>query len=44
VQVRVEHAGVNREIGLITRAGFGMSPAATRFVDLMKKSLPAVTT
>lgn len=44
VQVRVEHAGVNREIGLIKRAGFGMSPAATRFVDLMKKSLPAVTT
>ncbi|MDD1965374.1 LysR family transcriptional regulator [Pseudomonas putida] len=43
VQVRIEHAGVNREIGLITRTGFGLSPAATRFADLMKKSLPAVT-
>lgn len=39
VQVRIEHAGVNREIGLITRTGFSLSPAATRFADLMKKSL-----
>lgn len=38
-QVRVEHAGVNREIGLITRAGFGMSPAAEKFVEMMKRSL-----
>jgi DNA-binding transcriptional LysR family regulator len=44
VQVRIEHAGVNREIGLITRTGFGLSPAATRFADLMKKSLPTITT
>ena len=44
VQVRIEHAGVNREIGLITRTGFGLSPAATRFADLLKKSLPTITT
>ena len=39
VQVRVEHAGVNREIGLITRTGIGMSPAAGKFVEMMKRSL-----
>ena len=44
VQVRIEHAGVNREIGLITRTGFGLSPTATRFADLLKKSLPTITT
>ncbi|MFK3796228.1 MULTISPECIES: LysR family transcriptional regulator [unclassified Pseudomonas] len=38
-QVQVEHAGVNREIGLITRAGFGLSPAAEKFVEMMKTSL-----
>lgn len=42
-QVRVEHAGVNREIGLITRAGFGMSPAAQRFVEVMKQHLTTAT-
>jgi LysR family transcriptional regulator, carnitine catabolism transcriptional activator len=38
-QVRIEHAGVNREIGLITRTGYGLSPAAQRFVEVMKSAL-----
>lgn len=41
VQVRIEHGGVNREIGLISRAGFGLSPAAQRFVEMMRTSLSA---
>lgn len=41
VQVRIEHGGVNREIGLISRAGFGLSPAAQRFVEMMRSSLSA---
>jgi LysR family carnitine catabolism transcriptional activator len=41
VQVRVEHGGVNREIGLISRVGFGLSPAAQRFVEMMRASLSA---
>lgn len=40
VQVRVDHPGVNREIGLITRAGQGLSPAAEQFVQMMKAALP----
>ena len=39
VQVRIDHAGVNREIGVITRSGFGLSPAAARFVELMKDAM-----
>ena len=39
VQVRIEHAAVNREIGVITRAGFGLSPAAARFVEMMKDAM-----
>jgi DNA-binding transcriptional LysR family regulator len=39
VQVRVEHAGVNREIGLITRTGLGLSPAAERFIQIMRDTL-----
>lgn len=39
VQVRVEHAGVNREIGVITRAGTGLSPAAARFIEMMKAGM-----
>ncbi|WP_296254852.1 MULTISPECIES: LysR family transcriptional regulator [unclassified Pseudomonas] len=39
VQLRIEHAGVSREIGLITRAGFGLSPAAQRFVEIMTREL-----
>ena len=38
-QVRVEHSGVSREIGLITRAGSELSPAAQRFVETMKSAL-----
>ncbi|MFJ3485764.1 LysR family transcriptional regulator [Pseudomonas sp. NPDC090202] len=40
VQVRIEHAGVEREIGLITRTGFGLSPAAERFVEMLKSTAP----
>ncbi|WP_062382092.1 LysR family transcriptional regulator [Pseudomonas abietaniphila] len=39
VQVRIEHDGVNREIGLITRAGLELSPAAARFVEIMKDAM-----
>jgi DNA-binding transcriptional LysR family regulator len=39
VQVRIEHAGVNREIGVITRAGLGLSPAAARFIEIMKDGM-----
>jgi DNA-binding transcriptional LysR family regulator len=39
VQVRIDHAGVNREIGLITRAGFGLSPAAARFIEMMRDDM-----
>lgn len=38
-QVRVEHPGVCREIGLITRTGVSLSPAAQRFVETMKDAL-----
>jgi DNA-binding transcriptional LysR family regulator len=38
-QVRVEHPGVCREIGLITRAGSDLSPAALRFVETLKTAL-----
>jgi DNA-binding transcriptional LysR family regulator len=43
VQVRVEHAGLNREIGLITRTGHGLSPAAQQFVGMLKNGLPTRT-
>jgi DNA-binding transcriptional LysR family regulator len=39
VQVRIDHVGVNREIGLITRAGLELSPAAARFVEIMKDAM-----
>ena len=39
VQVRVEHPGVCREIGLITRTGVSLSPAAQRFVETMTHTL-----
>lgn len=39
VQVQIEHAGVNREIGLITRTGFGLSPAAERFVGTLREAM-----
>jgi LysR family carnitine catabolism transcriptional activator len=34
-QVRIDHPGVCREIGLITRTGSSLSPAAQRFVETM---------
>lgn len=35
IKVQVRHPGVSREIGLITRAGQDLSPAAQRFVELL---------
>jgi DNA-binding transcriptional LysR family regulator len=35
----VEHPGVSREIGLISRSGQPLSPAATRFVVLIRQGL-----
>ncbi|WP_338525378.1 LysR family transcriptional regulator [Pseudomonas batumici] len=35
----VAHPGVSREIGLISRSGQPLSPAATRFVALIRESL-----
>lgn len=39
VQVPVDHPGVSREIGLITRTGQTLSPAAGRFVEVMREVL-----
>jgi DNA-binding transcriptional LysR family regulator len=39
LKVRVEHSGVSREIGLITRSGQSLSPAAQQFLALMKSDL-----
>jgi DNA-binding transcriptional LysR family regulator len=39
VRVAVDHPGVNREIGLITRVGQRLSPAAERFLEVMKTAL-----
>lgn len=39
IRVPVDHPGVSREIGLITRAGQPLSPAAQRFVELMRAVL-----
>jgi LysR family carnitine catabolism transcriptional activator len=36
IKVHVKHPGVSREIGLITRAGQSLSPAAQRFMALLK--------
>lgn len=38
-QVRIDHPGVCREIGLITRTGSSLSPAAQRFVETMTHTL-----
>ena len=35
VRVPVDHPGVSREIGLITRSNHSLSPAALRFVEVM---------
>ncbi len=39
VQVPIDHPGVSREIGLITRTGQTQSPAANRFVEMMREVL-----
>ncbi|KPA86977.1 LysR family regulator, partial [Pseudomonas asplenii] len=36
IRLPVEHAGVSREIGLITRAGQTLGPAAARFSALVR--------
>lgn len=41
VQVRVEHPGVSRQIGVIRRTGFELSPAAAQFVEMLQNHLPA---
>ncbi|WP_095099401.1 LysR family transcriptional regulator [Pseudomonas sp. Irchel 3A5] len=39
VCVPVDHPGVNRDIGLITRSGRGLSPAARQFIELLRNTL-----
>jgi DNA-binding transcriptional LysR family regulator len=39
VRVAVDHPGVNREIGLITRVGQRLSPAAERFLEVIRTAL-----
>jgi len=36
VKVPVDHPGVTRQIGLITRTGQAMAPAAQRFIDMLQ--------
>jgi DNA-binding transcriptional LysR family regulator len=39
VQIPVDHPGVSREIGLITRSGRSLSPAAEKFVEMLRNTL-----
>ncbi|MCD5992865.1 LysR family transcriptional regulator [Pseudomonas sp. CDFA 602] len=39
VQVPIDHPGVSREIGLITRSGHTLSPAAQRLVEMLDETL-----
>ncbi len=39
VCVPVDHPGVSRDIGLITRSGQGLSPAARQFIELLGNTL-----
>lgn len=39
IKVPVDHPGLSRHIGLITRTGQAMAPAALHFIELMKKNL-----
>lgn len=39
IQVPVDHPGVSRETGLITRTGQTLSPASGRFVEVMREVL-----
>jgi len=38
-RIAIDHPGVNREIGLISRSGMGLSPAAQRCFDLLHEQL-----
>lgn len=38
-RIHIDHPGVNREIGLISRSGMGLSPAAQRCFDLLNEEL-----
>ncbi|AZE84975.1 LysR family transcriptional regulator [Pseudomonas orientalis] len=38
-RINIDHPGVNREIGLITRSGMALSPAAQRCFDLLNNQL-----
>ena len=40
-RITIDHPGVNREIGLISRSGMGLSPAAQRCFELLKDQLSA---
>lgn len=39
VKVPVDHPGLSRQIGLITRTGQAMAPAALHLIELLKKNL-----
>ena len=39
-RIDIEHPGVNREIGLISRSGMTLSPAAQRCYELLNEELP----
>ena len=39
-RINIDHPGVNREIGLISRSGIGLSPAAQRCFDMLNEALP----
>ncbi|MCD5972365.1 LysR family transcriptional regulator [Pseudomonas quasicaspiana] len=39
VCVPVDHPGVSRDIGLITRSGQGLGPAARQFIELLQNSV-----
>ena len=38
-RIKIDHPGVNREIGLISRSGMRLSPAAQRCFDLLHDQL-----
>jgi len=40
-RITIDHPGVNREIGLISRSGQPLSPAAQRCFELLSEELPA---
>jgi DNA-binding transcriptional LysR family regulator len=38
-RIPIDHEGVNRQIGLISRSGQGLSPAAQRCFELLKAEM-----